>query len=163
MINRDPGRVDQKSKMELFCWMLTICCKLPFSYLIIIKKGCSQKNLRINSISVLQPPRHMCRPGRKLRWQKHNLNLVNYNFSNLISASILIQNSFYAWKEIFWCIFENHLASPNFPPPRTFWRKIDAQRVQAKTFPSKWGYLRTAVIFFFGLRWGKNIKLKCWF
>ena len=95
----------------------------PFSYLIIIKKDVCRNLSKLISFLFSNHPGTYTDRGEKLRWQKHNLNLINYNFSNYISASILTQNSFYVWKENLWCIFENHSASPNFSSPRTYWRK----------------------------------------
>ena len=132
----------------------------PFSYLIIIKKDVCRNLSKLISLRFTNHPGTYTDRGEKLWWQKHNLNLINYNFSNYISASILTQNSFYVWKENLWCIFENHSASPNFSPPRTYWRKIDAQPAQAKTFPSKMGHLQTAVIFFLWVAMGQNIKIE---
>ena len=61
----------------------------PFSYLIIIKKDVCRNLSKLISFLFSNHPNTYTDRGEKLRWQKHNLNLINYNFSNYISASIL--------------------------------------------------------------------------
>ena len=90
--------------------------------------------------------------------------LVNCNFFNQISATILTQKFILRLKRNLWCIFESDLASPNI-----FHQGRSGVKIDAQPCAGRWLFLQiqdTSVqpsYSFGGCHRAKTSKLKCWF
>ena len=126
-------------------------------------KECLQKSLKLISFLFSNHPGTYTDRGEKFWWQKHNLNLINYNLSNYIPTSFLHSKFILRLKQILWCIFEKPFCITKFFHQGHAGVKLTLQPAQAKDFSFKNGIPPDSTSHSFsGLQWGKTSKLKYW-
>ena len=129
-----------------------------------IKKDVRRNFSKLISFLLFQPPRHAYRSGKKLRWQRHNLKLINCNFSKLLFCKHSHSKFILRLKRNLWCIFWKLFSITQLFPPSTCWRKNWRSACADQGFSFKNGAPPSSRhILSLGFNGTKHQKLKCWF